>query len=134
MNIGGTIQVGKMRITSTPAIHSSPLGISSGFIIRDDKYRVYHAGDTALFGDMALLPRLYGPIDIACLPIGDRYTMGITEAVEAVKFLQPKIVIPMHYNTFDIIKADAGEFKKRVEATTKSRVIVLKPGEEVEIA
>ncbi|NLW25326.1 MAG: metal-dependent hydrolase, partial [Clostridia bacterium] len=74
---------------------------------------LYHAGDTGLFGDMELIGRLHN-IDIALLPIGDNFVMGIDDAVEAVKMLKPKRVVPMHYNTFDVIKQDPDIFAKKV--------------------
>jgi L-ascorbate metabolism protein UlaG (beta-lactamase superfamily) len=85
--------------------------------------RVYHAGDTALLTDMKLLE---GMVDVALLPIGDNFTMGPRDAIRAVDFIKPKIVIPMHYNTFDVIKQDPHAFARAVG--NKARVVVLEPG------
>lgn len=136
MNIGGSTEVRDTKITMTNAIHSSCFvgdgkvqagGSAAGFIIESGP-KVYHAGDTAAFGDMRLLGELYEP-DLALLPIGDFFTMGIAEATKAVELLGTRRVIPMHYNTFDIIKQDPGEFKGNVSRKTKSEVTILKPGE-----
>lgn len=132
MNIGGSFNFGPVRITMTPALHSSSrdgvyLGEPCGFIIAGEGKKVYHAGDTALFSDMSLIGRK--GLDLALLPIGDNYTMGPEDAVEAVKLLQPKAVIPMHYNTWDVIKADAAGFKEKVEKETGVAVHLLAPGQ-----
>ena len=96
-----------------------------------DGVRVYHAGDTALFSDMKLIGDLYHP-DIALLPIGGRYTMGTAEAMMAASFIGAKRVIPIHYNTWDAIKADPLVLKKALERTTDIEVVILKPGESLE--
>ena len=92
--------------------------------------RVYHAGDTGLFGDMKLIGELFKP-DVALLPIGGRYTMDEEQAAYAVKLIKPGIVIPIHYNTFPIIKADPERFKELVGGEAEVRI--LNPGEFVEI-
>ncbi|WP_421077067.1 metal-dependent hydrolase [Methanothermococcus sp. Ax23] len=117
MNIGGTIALNNSKLTMVKAEHSSdidvntPGGIASGYIIND---RVYHAGDTGLFGDMKLIAELYSP-DIALLPVGGRYTMGPEEALKAIEYLKPKIFIPMHYNTFPAIEQDISDLVKKVK-------------------
>ena len=93
---------------------------------------VYHAGDTALFSDMKLIGELYHP-DIAFLPIGGRYTMGPNEAMIAAQFVGAKIVVPIHYNTWDKIAADPVAFKTAIERTTDLTVKILKPGESIAI-
>jgi L-ascorbate metabolism protein UlaG (beta-lactamase superfamily) len=123
INIGGSVKINDWRITLVSAAHS---GNPSGFVIRKDKI-VYHAGDTGLFMDMMLIAE--HDIDVALLPIGGRYTMGVEEAVEACKLLRCKVAIPMHYNTWDVIKADPREFKEKAPCD----VIILKPGEEYEV-
>jgi len=85
---------------------------------------VYHTGDTGLTLEMQLLA---GRIDLMLVPIGDNFTMGIEDAVRAVEFVKPKSVIPMHYNTWDLIKADPQEFRRRVG--NAAAVTILKPGE-----
>ncbi|MBS3933225.1 MAG: metal-dependent hydrolase [Truepera sp.] len=133
MNIGGSFTFPFGKVTYTPAWHSNSLpdgsyaGMPSGVVLEAEGKRLYHAGDTALFGDMALIGKK--ALDVALLPIGDNYTMGPEDALEAVRLLRPKVVIPIHYNTFELIRQDAQAFKAAVEAQTDSRVVVLKPGE-----
>jgi L-ascorbate metabolism protein UlaG (beta-lactamase superfamily) len=140
MNIGGTIIVDGVSFTMTAAVHTSVIeeagfscsaGAAAGFVIGMDGMKIYHAGDTALFSDMKLIGELYHP-DIALLPIGGRYTMGTAEAMIAANFIGAKIVIPIHYNTWDKITADPLQFKKAIERTTDIRVEVLHPGESMQ--
>jgi L-ascorbate metabolism protein UlaG (beta-lactamase superfamily) len=140
MNKGGTTRIKGTTIKLVDAVHSSGIagaefkhsgGQAAAFIIDSGK-KVYHAGDTALFSDMKLIGELDKP-DVAMLPIGDLYTMGPKEAALAVSWLNPKFVIPMHYNTWPKIQQDPGEFKQLVESKTKAKVLVLKVGEEVEV-
>ena len=128
-NIGGVFDVDGLRITLTPAIHSAnPCGI----VLHGEEAVIYHAGDTALFGDMKLIGQLYKP-DIALLPIGSLYTMGPQEAAVAASLIKPRVVIPMHYNTFDAIKQDPQEFAKLVRRKAKGvKVVILNPGEAFE--
>jgi L-ascorbate metabolism protein UlaG (beta-lactamase superfamily) len=142
MNIGGTHVVDGVSFTMTPAMHSTaieeagpgfPAGAPAGFVIGMDGVRVYHAGDTGLFSDMKLIGELYHP-DVALLPIGGRYTMGVTEAMMAANFIGAGTIIPIHYNTWDRIAADPELLKKAVERTTDLRVRVLAPGETLEIS
>jgi len=138
MHIGGShpFDFGVVRLTL--ALHGSTIindeehiagGNPVGVIIEAEAKRFYHAGDTGLFGDMKLIGERF-PLDVACLPIGDNFTMGIDDAAYATKLLKPKFVIPMHYNTFPIIEADPDEFTEKVR--TFSKAIVLKPGETFE--
>lgn len=115
MNLGGKLSGDFGTIKFTPALHSStytvdntliPCGLAAGFIIDDGSTKVYHAGDTALFSDLQLI----GPVDIAFLPIGDTYTMGIDDAIKAADLIQAGTVIPIHYNTFDEIKQNPYHF------------------------
>ena len=130
MNVGGTVKLGELEITLVPAIHSCAAGVPVGFVVRGEGKAIYHAGDTALFSDMALIGRLYGPLDLALLPMGGYYTMGPLEAAEAVALLKPKAVIPMHYATFPVLAQTADEFVKLVgEKAPDVKVVVLKPGE-----
>ncbi|MBP2665635.1 MAG: metal-dependent hydrolase [Firmicutes bacterium] len=130
MHLGGkhSFDFGYVRIT--PAFHGAgiPGGHACGFIINYYGKIVYHAGDTAIFGDMALLGRLEA-IDVALLPIGDNFTMGPSDAAEAANLLQPKRVIPMHYNTWPLIAQSPENFKLDVETRFKIPVQILKPGE-----
>jgi len=131
MNIGGTIRFNNLNINMVNAQHSSATGHQCGVVIEMDDFVIYHPGDTGLFGDMCLIGEFFA-IDLAFLPIGDRYTMGIPSAVKAVEFLKPKRVIPMHYNTFPIIEADPEEFKNAVG--NLSEVLIIKPGNTFNLA
>jgi L-ascorbate metabolism protein UlaG (beta-lactamase superfamily) len=122
------------RVKLTLAFHGSVLpdgsdgGNPCGFLIKfNDGKTVYDAADTGLFGDMRLIGE--EGIDLAILPIGDNYTMGPDDALRAVKFLEPKKVLPIHYNTWDLIAQDAHDWATRVRKETKAEPIVLKPGE-----
>lgn len=126
MNIGGTIEVKGVKIHMVPALHSAEKGTATGVVIELDGRRIYHAGDTGLTYDMKLIGEFFKP-DLAFLPIGDRYTMGIPSATKAVEFLQTKRVIPIHYGTFPLVSADPEEFRRRVGSLAE--VIILRPGE-----
>jgi len=142
MNMGGTATVSDVKITMVKAFHSADVedesgiisaGDPAGFVVELDGVRVYHCGDTDVFGDMRLIGELYSP-DVMLLPIGGWYTMGIKEAVKAVELVKPRYAIPMHYNTFPNIECDPSEFKEKVEKTVKDvSVVILKPGEFFEI-
>lgn len=135
MNVGGGHDFPFGRLTFTPAWHSNSFpdgtygGMPMGSLLEIEGVRLYHAGDTALFSDMRLIGRR--GIDVALLPIGDNYTMGPDDAIEAIRLLQPKRVVPMHYNTFDAIRQDADAFGRRVAQETDATCIVLAPGESV---
>lgn len=129
LNIGGGTQIGGVRIFVVQAIHTAARGAPTGVIVEGGGKTVYHAGDTALFGDMRLIGELYHP-NVALIPIGGYYTMGPNEAVEAAKMLKSKTVIPMHYGTFPVLTQSADEFARMVkERATNVNVVVLKPGE-----
>jgi L-ascorbate metabolism protein UlaG (beta-lactamase superfamily) len=122
----------------TLALHGSSFpdgsdgGNPAGFLLTTlDGEKLYLACDTGLFGDM----RLIGDegIDLAALPIGDNYTMGPDDALRAVKLIRPKQVVPVHYNTWELIEQDAQAWAERVEAETETRVSVIEPGESVKI-
>jgi len=135
MNYGPT-EVEGVGIVQVPAWHSSSdgkysIGNASGFIVKLDGKTIYHAGDTFVFLDMGLFSELYGPIDLALLPIGGHFTMGPREAAKAVELLKPRKVVPMHYNTWPPISADPEEFKRLVG--DKAEVVILKPGESLEL-
>jgi L-ascorbate metabolism protein UlaG (beta-lactamase superfamily) len=93
--------------------------------------KIYIAGDTGLFGDMQLIGD--EGIDLAVIPIGDNYTMGPDDALRAVKLLRPKLVVPVHYNTWELIAQDPQAWKERVEAETETRVLLLKPGDSLSL-
>ena len=133
-NIGGSVRVDEkeLRIALTPAAHSSMRGAATGVVVSGKESTIYHAGDTGLFAGMKLIGEIYKP-DYALLPIGGHFTMDIEEAVKAVELINPRYVVPMHYNTFPVIKADPENFKRKVEERTSSQVIILKPGERINI-
>lgn len=139
MNIGGTIKVHNIKINMVNSTHSSDMdfveeigagGSSCGYIIQMENGRkIYHSGDTGLFGDMkTVIGDIYKP-DIALLPIGDRYTMGPFEASIAAEWINPEILIPMHYNTFPVIEQEVEKFAQRVELKNKMKVVILEPGQ-----
>ena len=135
MHIGGARQFEFGKVKFTQAFHGSSyvtenneiiyMGMPAGILFTAEGKTIYHAGDTALFGDMELIGKRH-PIDIAFLPIGDNFTMGPEDAAYAVSLLKPKIVVPVHYNTFPPIEHDPADFAKLVE---DAEVQVLKPGE-----
>jgi L-ascorbate metabolism protein UlaG (beta-lactamase superfamily) len=129
---GHTYPFGYLKLTL--ALHGSGLpdgsygGNPAGLLLTTNAgEKIYMAGDTGLFGDMALIGE--EGITLAVLPIGDNYTMGPVDALRAVKLLQPQHVIPIHYNTFDLIAQDAAAWAEDVQAQTDAIVHLLKPGE-----
>ena len=137
MNLGGGIDLPFGRVTMTIAHHSSVLpdgtygGNPGGFLLTLGDKKIYFACDTALFYDMKLIGA--AGLDVAVLPIGDRFTMGPADAVEAIKLLAPKRVAPAHYNTWPPIEQDAKAWAARVKAETKAEPIVLEPGGTIEV-
>ena len=122
----------------TLALHGSALpdgsngGNPCGFLLTtNDGQKIYLAQDTGLFGDMKLIGE--EGLDLAVVPIGDNFTMGPDDALRAVKFLQPKVVIPIHYNTWGLIAQDENAWAERVGKETGTKVVLLKPGESYSI-
>lgn len=141
MNPGGGYDFPFGRIQLTPAIHTSSFdfagappyayaGVPCGILVSADGVNVYHAGDTALFSDMKLIGD--ARLDLALLPIGDNFTMGPADALRALKFLRPKLAVPMHYNTWPVIAQDADAFAKKAKRYGH-RVLPLKPGESFDV-
>lgn len=130
MNIGETYQAGGVIFSMTPAVHSSGSGAPAGMVIALDGCRIYHAGDTAYFSDMTLIPDLYGEIDLACLPIGGHYVMDIRQAAMATRAIHPKVVVPIHFGTWPTIAADPSMLEAAVKPT---RVNAMKPGESLDL-
>ncbi|MBY8908495.1 metal-dependent hydrolase [Salinicoccus roseus] len=139
MNIGGRKSFEFGSIKFVHAFHSSSFtdddgkvhytGMPTGIIIEAGEKKIYHAGDTGIFGDMKLISDLNGPFDVAFVPIGDHFTMGIEDASYATdELIRPKVAVPVHYDTFPPIKQDAEAFKN----SAKTEVQVLKPGETVD--
>ncbi|MEL7433862.1 MAG: metal-dependent hydrolase, partial [Chloroflexota bacterium] len=131
-NPGGTYRGEWVDVKFTKAFHSSSFGDGSyggqpnGLILRADGKTIYHAGDTSLFGDMALIAE--EGLDCAILPIGDVFTMGVDDSIKAAKMLNAKAVLPCHYNTFPPIVQDAGAWADRINRDTNSQPIVIDPG------
>ncbi len=137
-HIGGgfTYPFGYLKLTN--ALHGSRLpdgsngGNPCGFLLAaKDGKKVYLAGDTGLFGDMKLIGD--EGLDLAAIPIGDNYTMGPADALRAVEFLSPRLVIPIHYNTFPLIEQDVNAWAKEIEAKTSSKAAILSPGQSINL-
>ena len=140
MHIGGSRHFGWGWVKLTPAWHGSAAeedgqtvytGNPCGYLVRLDGKTLYHSGDTALFGDMALIGQRH-PIDVAFVPIGDNFTMGPDDALYALSLLKPRLAVPMHYDTFDVIRQDPQAFAVRARQSGVE-VRVLRPGEAVEV-
>lgn len=138
MHIGGTFCFPFGKVKMTNALHGSGIlpsdggnliygGNPGGFLIHVDDKKIYHAGDTGLTVDMSLLRE--EKIDVALLPIGGNFTMDVSDAAKAVEMIRPAMVIPMHYNTFDPIKADPERFKEL--AAPFADVKIMDPGDEM---
>ena len=139
MNPGGGFEFPFGRVEMTTAHHSSSMpdgsygGVACGLLLFLEGKVIYHAGDTALFKDMTLIGE--EGIDLAIIPIGDNFTMGVQDAARAVEFLTPQTVIPMHYNTFGYIMQNPEEFGKAVSAhSPECEVVILDPGQSMELA
>lgn len=137
MNIGGTADLGFAKVKMTPAIHSSQLpdgsygGMPAGFVFSAEGKNIYFACDTAVFGDMELIGAV--GLDLSVFPIGDLFTMGISDSIDATKLTNPKNVMPAHYNTWPPIEQDAEAWGERIQSETQSTPVVLKPGESFEL-
>jgi L-ascorbate metabolism protein UlaG (beta-lactamase superfamily) len=139
MNIGGTIDHDSLKITMVNALHSSAIvedgkpmtmGDPAGIVIKSPEKTVYHAGDTDIFSDMALIQRLHQP-KIGLIPIGDRFTMGEeTAALACNEFLDLETIIPIHWGTFDLLSGDPDGFKPRVK---RGAVLTPAPGEPLQL-
>ena len=138
MHIGGAHNFPFGRVKLTPAFHGSSIddggakidgGNPCGFLVEMGGKTVYHSGDTGLTLEMLLLEDEH--VDLALLPIGGNYTMDIDDAVKAVSFIKPKTAVPMHYDTFEVIRADPRKFAEKAAGLTEVRI--LKPGESLEL-
>lgn len=138
MNIGGKAEFDFGNVKFVQAFHSSSLtdengvpvylGMPMGLILEIEGKTIYHTGDTGLFSDMKLIADRH-PVDVCFIPIGDNFTMGIDDASYAINsFIKPKISVPIHYDTFELIEQDPNKFK---EAVSVGEVQILKPGEDV---
>lgn len=141
MNKGGTAKVGEIEMTMVHALHSSGIdddgkmvygGEPAGFVIQlPGGLTVYHAGDTQVFGDMKLISDLYKP-ELALLPIGDYYTMGPREAALAIRLLNVKHIVPMHYGTFPILTGTPERLREITQDISGLEIHALKPGESLQ--
>ena len=137
MNKGGTVEVAGLKVHMTHAVHSCGItdgdqiiygGEAAGYVIElPDGFRIYHAGDTAVFSDMALIGKLLKP-DLALLPIGDHYTMGPRSAAEAVRLLGVKAVVPMHFGTFPVLVGTPDDLRREAADVEGLEVFDLQPG------
>lgn len=129
MNVGGIVEVKGLRIIMVPAHHSSSIGFPVGYILKGNEGTVYHAGDTGIVYDVVLYTKVY-PVDIALIPIGSVFTMDPESAAYFVSLIKPRVVIPMHYNTFPAIRQDPLKFKEFVKKRSpETKVVILNPGE-----
>jgi len=137
LHIGGGFDFGWGRVKLTIAHHGSALpdgsygGNPCGFLLTIQDKKIYHACDTGLFYDMKLIGE--EGIDLAILPIGDNFTMGPDDALRAVKLIEPKQVVPIHYDTFDIIKQDPNKWAEKVRNETNAIVTIMRPGDTIEL-
>jgi L-ascorbate metabolism protein UlaG (beta-lactamase superfamily) len=140
-NKGGTVEAAGIRFTMVAASHSSSIGLADGSILSmgeangyvvvlENGYRIYVAGDTCVFGDMALIGRLYAP-DLAILPIGGFFTMDPFEAAEAIRLLGVKKVVPTHYGTFDALSGTPHQLRDAAADVLGLEVLDVRPGETV---
>ncbi len=136
MNIGGQIELPFGSVKMTPALHSSQLpdgsygGEPAGFLVTIQGTRIYFACDTALFSDM----KIYAEnVDVAVLPIGDVFTMGIDDSVAATKLINAKKVLPAHYDTWPPIAQNANEWAARIQTETTAEPVVLAVGESIDL-
>jgi L-ascorbate metabolism protein UlaG (beta-lactamase superfamily) len=138
LHIGGGYLFPFGRVKMTIAHHGSTLpdggygGNPGGFLLDVANKRIYHAGDTGLFYDMKLLAE-EKPIDVALLPIGDNYTMGPDDALRAALLLTPRLVVPMHFGTFEVIEQDPHAFADRTKQATGIEVVVMSPGQRLSL-
>ncbi|AWR94666.1 metal-dependent hydrolase [Acidianus brierleyi] len=131
-NVGGYIDIDGIKVALTQAIHSSEHSDPTGTVISSEGITVYHAGDTGLFEGMKLIGDIFSP-DYVLLPIGGRFTMDPYQASIAVEMLRPKkAAIPIHYNTWDLIRVNAEEFSKKVKERG-FKAIILQAGQSIEL-
>lgn len=143
INVGGTIQILGLGVTMTQAKHHSWVDTAGGqsyfheaagyVLTLEDGYTIYFAGDTAVFGDMELIGKLYRP-DLAVLPIGDRFTMGPLEAAMAIRLLGVKKVLPVHYKTFKLLTGTPAELREYTADISDLEIIELRAGDWLELA
>jgi L-ascorbate metabolism protein UlaG (beta-lactamase superfamily) len=138
LQYGGTIEVAGVKVTMTPAVHAATVNTEQGPVFPHatvgyvlevaPDFRLYHAGDTGIFGDMKLIGDIYHP-QISMLPIGDRATMGPLQASHAVRMLNSPVVIPIHYGTFPMLTGNPDELKRLTADRPDIEIKVMAPGE-----
>lgn len=135
MNLGGSVNLPFGKVRMTLAQHSSGVagGIACGYVIYMGGVVIYYAGDTALFSDMKLIGQK-DRLDYALLPVGDNYTMGLEDAAMAAQLLAARHVIPLHYDTWPVIKQDVEKYKQLTETMAHAEVHIIRPGETLELA
>jgi L-ascorbate metabolism protein UlaG (beta-lactamase superfamily) len=143
MNKGGTIVLDGLKATMVDARHSSDIDVDgkvtaggepAGFVVAfEDGFTVYHAGDTALFGDMKFIGQLHAPT-VALLPIGGLYTMAPREAAVACTLIRPSYIIGMHYGTFPVLTGTPAELRRHLPVNMRKRVRELVPGTPVTLS
>ena len=139
---GGTTEVGGIKVTATHAFHSSSIQTEDGSVIYggepmgyvvefESGFRLYHAGDTSIFGDMQLIGELYRP-DLALLPIGNQVVMSPFEAAHAARLLGVRHVVPIHYGTFPFVPGTAEEFQQEISSVAPGVTVhVMQPGDDL---
>lgn len=137
MNKGGTVEVAGVKVHMVHAVHSCGIrdgdqivygGEAAGYVLElPGGFKLYHAGDTAVFSDMALIGKLLAP-DVALLPIGDHYTMGPRSAAEAIRLLGVKTVVPMHFGTFPVLAGTPKDLRAEARDVDGLEVVDLEPG------
>lgn len=140
MGIGGSFNFSFGWVKLTIADHSAGagemgdryVGTAAGALIQFGGKLIYHAGDTALTYDMKLIADRF-KVDLAFLPIGSNFTMDIDDAVRAVEFVKPKIVVPVHYNTWPLIEADPEDFASKVNSAGYSKAVIMAPNDSIDV-
>lgn len=139
-NKGGTVEIAGVKVHLTHAVHSSGVpnpdgddelygGEPAGLVVElEDGFKIYHAGDTAVFSDMDIIGKLLQP-DLAMLPIGDHYTMGPRSAAYAINLLRVKQVIPIHYGTFPVLTGTPDQLRKEADGIEGLQILTMDPGE-----
>jgi L-ascorbate metabolism protein UlaG (beta-lactamase superfamily) len=131
MNVGGTVEVEGVAVSMVPAFHTGGLGGTAvGVVVEIDGKKIYHAGDTGLTKEMELIGEMYTP-DIGFLPIDGRFNMTPRLAAKAVELLKIPKIVPIHYDTFPLVKSSPEELKELVKDA--SEILIIKPGESVEL-
>ena len=141
-NKGGTVEVAGVKVHMTHAVHTTGVpnpdgghelygGEPAGLVIElEDGFKIYHAGDTAVFSDMDIIGKLLAP-DLAMLPIGDHYTMGPRSAAFAINLLKVKQVIPIHYGTFPVLTGTPDQLRKEADGIEGLQVVAMDPGQTI---